>query len=172
MGNFGWTEMIFIAVAALVLFGPRGLPEMGRKLGKIMSQLRQASDQFKQAWDDEVEKEGLKDVQNRIQKGFSPSSFLTDDNSSGSSSHTDESEASVEVATASTSGVGSFESSVTSSESVNRPEVINLANNTSSSFLSPPSGDVIHRSSPSSSSSSSSVFGSSNDEPLQINIIK
>jgi Tat protein translocase TatB subunit len=170
MGNFGWTEMFFIAILALVLFGPRRLPEMGRKLGKLMSQLRNASDQFKQAWDDELEKEGLKDVQNRVQKGFSPSSFLDDNSSSGDHAQEEVVQAGVEASSSSVN----FEPAISSSETVNtsRPEIVNLSNN---NFLNPPIGDVIHRSSPSSNSSSNSVFGSSssnNEEPLQINIIK
>lgn len=76
MGNLGWTEMFFIAVVALMIFGPKRLPEMGRKLGRIMGQLRQASDQFKQVWDSEVEKANLKDIQKQVQKDFSPNSLF------------------------------------------------------------------------------------------------
>ncbi|MBI4850474.1 MAG: twin-arginine translocase subunit TatB [Acidobacteria bacterium] len=81
MGNLGWTEMIFIAMIALMVFGPKRLPEMGRKLGRIMGQLRQASDQFKQVWDSEVEKANLKDIQQKVQNDLSPNNLFSDSTS-------------------------------------------------------------------------------------------
>jgi Tat protein translocase TatB subunit len=101
MGNLGWTEMFFIAVIALIVFGPRRLPEMGKKLGRVMAQLRQASDQFKNAWENEVEKDGglqdlrkLKDDLNPIKKfkdDLNPINMLTKSPSSSTSSSNNES---------------------------------------------------------------------------------
>jgi Tat protein translocase TatB subunit len=56
MGNLGWPEMIFIVVAALIIFGPRKLPEIARTLGGFMAQLRRASDEFKRTWETEVDR--------------------------------------------------------------------------------------------------------------------
>jgi sec-independent protein translocase protein TatB len=88
MGNLGWTEMFFIGVIALMVFGPKRLPEMGRKLGRIMGQLRQASDQFKQVWDHEVEKANLKDLQKQVQIDLSPNSFTSNTTSTTSNTST------------------------------------------------------------------------------------
>ncbi|MCD1259546.1 twin-arginine translocase TatA/TatE family subunit [Paenibacillus athensensis] len=46
--NIGFTEMLLIAVVALVLFGPKRLPEIGRKLGTALHQLKQGARQLMQ----------------------------------------------------------------------------------------------------------------------------
>lgn len=55
MGNLGWTEILVILVIALIIFGPRKLPELGKSLGQSLAQFRRASDDFKRTWEDEVE---------------------------------------------------------------------------------------------------------------------
>ncbi len=50
----GTTELLVILVAALVLFGPRRLPELSRSLGKSLAQFKSASEDFKRTWDQEV----------------------------------------------------------------------------------------------------------------------
>lgn len=51
----GTTEMLVIAVVALVIFGPRRLPEIGRKVGKSLAEFKRASEDFKRTWEREVE---------------------------------------------------------------------------------------------------------------------
>ena len=53
----GTTELLVIAVVALVLFGPRKLPEIGRTVGKALGEFKRASDDFKRTWEYEVELE-------------------------------------------------------------------------------------------------------------------
>ncbi|MBX3280562.1 MAG: twin-arginine translocase TatA/TatE family subunit [Acidobacteria bacterium] len=55
--NIGPTELIIILVIALIVFGPRKLPELGKSLGQAMAQFRRASDDFKRSWEQEVELE-------------------------------------------------------------------------------------------------------------------
>jgi len=55
MGNLGWTEILVILVIALIIFGPRKLPELGKSLGQSLAQFRRASDDFKRTWEQEVE---------------------------------------------------------------------------------------------------------------------
>ena len=43
MGNLGFSEMIFIFVVALLVFGPKKLPELGRSIGKGLAEFRRAS---------------------------------------------------------------------------------------------------------------------------------
>ncbi len=56
----GTTELLVIAVVALVLFGPRKLPEIGRTVGKAIGEFKRASDDFKRTWEYEVEIEQRK----------------------------------------------------------------------------------------------------------------
>jgi TatA/E family protein of Tat protein translocase len=55
--NLGPTEILVILVIALILFGPRKLPELGKSIGQAMGQFRRASDDFKRSWEQEVELE-------------------------------------------------------------------------------------------------------------------
>lgn len=57
MFGIGTPELIFIFLVGFFIFGPRQLPEIGRRLGEIMGQLRRAADDFKQTWEAEVESE-------------------------------------------------------------------------------------------------------------------
>jgi sec-independent protein translocase protein TatA len=50
----GTTELIVVLLVALILFGPRKLPELGRSLGQAMSQFRRASDDLKRTWEVEA----------------------------------------------------------------------------------------------------------------------
>ena len=53
--SIGTTELLVILVVALVVFGPRRLPELGRKLAKGMGEFRRVSDDFKRTWEREVD---------------------------------------------------------------------------------------------------------------------
>ena len=53
--SIGTTELLVILVVALVVFGPRRLPELGRKLAKGMAEFRRVSDDFKRTWEREVD---------------------------------------------------------------------------------------------------------------------
>ena len=69
MGPLGWQEMIFIFLLALVLFGPKKLPELGRMLGKAITEFRRAQGELKATFDREMqnlerENESLKEVTN------------------------------------------------------------------------------------------------------------
>jgi sec-independent protein translocase protein TatA len=67
MGSVGWQEIMVIFIVALVLFGPRKLPELGRTLGKALSEFRRASNELKSTFEREMqvlerENESLKEV--------------------------------------------------------------------------------------------------------------
>jgi len=53
--GLGMGEIVLILVVALVVFGPRKLPELGKSLGQAMAQFRRASEDFKRTWEQEVE---------------------------------------------------------------------------------------------------------------------
>jgi TatA/E family protein of Tat protein translocase len=52
--NLGMPEMIFIFLLALVIFGPRKLPELGRQLGKALGEFKKASNEFKNQLETEM----------------------------------------------------------------------------------------------------------------------
>jgi sec-independent protein translocase protein TatB len=79
MGNFGWTEMFFIVAFALIVFGPRKLPEIAKTLGHAMAQLRRASEEFKRTWETEVERETAKIEQPRTTAVASTSEIETNE---------------------------------------------------------------------------------------------
>src|SRR6476646_3316741 len=54
MGPLGMQEMVFIFVLALLIFGPKKLPELGRTLGKAMTEFRRASSELKSTFDREM----------------------------------------------------------------------------------------------------------------------
>ena len=51
--NLGMPEMIFIFLLALIIFGPKKLPEIGRQIGKALGEFKRASNEFK--WQLEAE---------------------------------------------------------------------------------------------------------------------
>ena len=52
--NLGMPEMIFIFVLALVVVGPKKLPELGRQLGKFLAEFKRASNEFKNQLETEM----------------------------------------------------------------------------------------------------------------------
>lgn len=52
--NLGLSEMIFIFLLALIIFGPRKLPEIGRQIGKAMGEFKKASNEFKSQIEGEI----------------------------------------------------------------------------------------------------------------------
>ena len=54
MGTLGVQETIFIFVLALLIFGPKKLPELGRTLGKAMTEFRRASSELRATFDREM----------------------------------------------------------------------------------------------------------------------
>jgi sec-independent protein translocase protein TatA len=87
MGNLGMQEIIIIFVLALIIFGPRKLPELGKTIGKGLAEFKKASNELKQTWEDEVRVDKEKESVAEILKDstIKPSDILGDDqNSAGS----------------------------------------------------------------------------------------
>jgi Tat protein translocase TatB subunit len=56
-GSIGGGELMVILVIALIVFGPRKLPEIGKSVGKMLVEFRKASNDFKRTIEEEVEAE-------------------------------------------------------------------------------------------------------------------
>ena len=88
MGSLGMQEIIIIFILALIVFGPRKLPELGKTLGKGLAEFKRASNELKQTWEDEVrldkEKEQMADILK--DSTISKSDILGDDTSNSTGS--------------------------------------------------------------------------------------
>jgi TatA/E family protein of Tat protein translocase len=62
MGPIGMPEMVVIAVIALIIFGPRKLPELGKSLGKSIAEFKRASNELKHTLEDEIRTEELQEA--------------------------------------------------------------------------------------------------------------
>ncbi|NQW02404.1 MAG: twin-arginine translocase TatA/TatE family subunit [Acidobacteria bacterium] len=53
-GSLGMPELIIIFIVALIVFGPRKLPELGRSLGKSLGEFKRASNELKHTLNEEI----------------------------------------------------------------------------------------------------------------------
>src|SRR5436190_2610240 len=61
MGQLGFQELLIIFVIALLVFGPKKLPELGKSLGKGLREFKKATEDIKSNWD-----EHMKDVEKSV----------------------------------------------------------------------------------------------------------
>jgi sec-independent protein translocase protein TatA len=54
MGPIGMPELVIILVIALIVFGPRKLPELGRSLGRSIGEFKRASNELRSTLDEEI----------------------------------------------------------------------------------------------------------------------
>lgn len=68
-GSIGPFELILIFVVALLVFGPKKLPEIGRSVGKALREFKKTSDEIKGRIEEEIEASELKDIRKDIRSG-------------------------------------------------------------------------------------------------------
>ena len=61
-GSIGAPELLIIFIIALLIFGPRKLPKLGKSLGKSLAEFKRASNDLKNTLEEEIELEELKEI--------------------------------------------------------------------------------------------------------------
>ena len=69
LGSIGPSELILIFVIALLVFGPKKLPEIGRSVGKALREFKKTSEEIKGRIEEEIEASEIKDIRKDIQAG-------------------------------------------------------------------------------------------------------
>ena len=88
-GSIGMPELVIILVIALIIFGPRKLPELGRSLGRSIGEFRRASNELRSTLEEEIRVEEQKTASTQKPASVSseaptdPAAEPTDGSSSG-----------------------------------------------------------------------------------------
>lgn len=73
-GSLGLPELIVIFVIALIIFGPRKLPELGRSLGRGIAEFKKATNEFQNTLEQEIKVD-----EQRSQAAVTPQAEARDD---------------------------------------------------------------------------------------------
>jgi len=75
-GPVGVPELIIIFTIALIIFGPRKLPELGKSLGRSLAEFKRASNELKSTLDEEIRTEERRSAERqeppRVPHGVEP----------------------------------------------------------------------------------------------------
>ena len=81
MGQLGFQELLVIFIIALLVFGPKKLPELGKSLGKGLREFKRATNELKSSWDEQVRDaeselsstaQDFKDIESDLRKDLDP----------------------------------------------------------------------------------------------------
>jgi sec-independent protein translocase protein TatB len=80
MFDIAWSELLLIAIVALIFIGPKELPQLLHSLGRMAAKARRTADDFRRQFDDSVREAGYEDLQKNIQqfRSLHPASQIKD----------------------------------------------------------------------------------------------
>jgi sec-independent protein translocase protein TatB len=80
MFDIAWSELLLIAVIALIFIGPKELPQVLHSLGRMTAKLRRSADDFRRQFEDSVREAGYEDLHKNIQefRSLHPANQLKD----------------------------------------------------------------------------------------------
>lgn len=67
MFDVSWSELLLVAVVAILVVGPKELPGLLRSLGRMLGKLRSTADEFRKQFDEAVREAGAEDLQREMQ---------------------------------------------------------------------------------------------------------
>lgn len=78
-GSIGFPELIVILSIALLVFGPKKLPEVGRSIGRALREFRKTSDEIKERIEEEIQAEEFRDMEKSIKSDYDTMTSSADD---------------------------------------------------------------------------------------------
>jgi len=87
-GSIGMPELIIILVIALIIFGPRKLPELGKSLGRSLNEFKKASTDLQNTLEQEIKIEEQKDTASKFK--VDEDKFKADDKTAETTSNDDQ----------------------------------------------------------------------------------
>jgi len=67
-GNIGFPEILVVLAIALLIFGPKKLPEIGKSIGRALREFRKTSDDIKEKIEEEIQADEFRDIKEEIEK--------------------------------------------------------------------------------------------------------
>ena len=67
-GNIGFPELLIILAIALLIFGPKKLPEVSKSIGRAVREFRRASDEIRGKIEQEIQASEFKDIKDELKK--------------------------------------------------------------------------------------------------------
>ncbi len=68
MFDIGWSELLIIAVVALIVIGPKELPEVMRNVGRAINKMRRSADDFRRHFEESARDTGYEDIQQNLRE--------------------------------------------------------------------------------------------------------
>ena len=78
MFGLGWSEMVLVGIVALIVIGPKDLPNLFRTMGEFTGKARRMAREFSRAMEQAADESGMKDVQKTLQAAANPKKFGVD----------------------------------------------------------------------------------------------